>query len=362
MNRFQVSAALAAALVFALVSVPDRETVVLAQSQVTPAISTVSGTVANGSLMTVVGSQLNAERRQNWDSFFTSRPNAWSFEGTDFRADGYTQPGGDPGGVYDSTVQILGNKSVKFHVASSGGTCPQANVVSSLIMGTNSLSSSEYWVRAYVRYNSIRGWPSNHIKMLYPIFANYYYNPHGGGPGLPSQMTMTYDGTSHTGNIPTGQMENNRWYAAEVHWRTSSPRIFDAYLDGVQIHAGTPNGSGQNDLSTLLFGVINACGSSAFELDHWMDGLAVASTRIYPSALVEVGDNPNYSSARRRVQAVERISDSQITFRLSTSGLGSGPYYLWVRNNTQAVSGAYLLGSGTVIPAPAAPTNVRVIR
>jgi hypothetical protein len=362
MTRFQLTAALAATLVFTLVAIPDREAVVLAQSQVTPAISNISGTVANGSVLTIVGSQLNAERKVGWDQFFVNRPNAWSFEGTDFRADGYTQPGGDPGGVYDSTVRVLGNKSVKFHVTSSGGTCPQANGVSSLSVGTSSVSSTDYWVRVYVRWNSIRGWPSSHIKMLYPISANYYYQPHGGGPALPSQMTLTYDGTSHSGTIPSGQMQSNRWYVAEAHWKTTAPRVFDAYLDGVQIHSGTPNGSGQNDLSTLLFGLVNACGSSAFEIEHWMDGLAIANSRIYPSAVVEVGNNPNYSSAQRNIQQVEYISDGQIQFRLNTSGLGSGPFYVWVRNNTQAVSGAFPLAGGVTIPAPAAPTNVRVIR
>ena len=73
-----------------------------------PSISGVSGSMTQGSLMTITGSSLNAERMQGWDSRFVRIPTAWSFEGSSPTADGYAIPGDNSGGVYDSSVKLLG--------------------------------------------------------------------------------------------------------------------------------------------------------------------------------------------------------------------------------------------------------------
>jgi hypothetical protein len=93
----------------------------------------------------------------------------------------------------------------------------------------------------------------------------------------------------------------------------------------------------------LLFGIINACGGAPFNLEHWMDGLAVSKSRIYPSAVIEIGDSQIYLSANKKAQALEKISNTDISFKVDLSGLGSGPYYLWVTNNERKTSTPFLL-------------------
>jgi hypothetical protein len=339
----------------------SHEPVVQAQGQVTPVIAGVAGTLTNGSLVTISGTQLNAERKAGWDSFFVNHPNAWSFEGTDFRADGYTQPGGDPGGVYDSSVRILGNKSVKFRSTVTNPNCATAGIGYSSLIVPNTLSS-DVWLRVYVRYNRISNFPSNYTKMLYALGAGYYFQPAGVSAGAnPTSMNATYDGTSHPIPVPSGSLANGRWFAVELHWKPTPPKAYEVYWDGVLVHSGQPTDA-RSDLGSILFGIVNACGTTSWDIENWMDGLALATSRIYPSAIVEVGNNPNYSSAQRNIQELTTISDSQVVFRLNTSGLGAGPFYVWVRNNTQATSVAFPLAGGTTLPVPAAPTNVRVIR
>ena len=352
---------LGAATLGALSVATSHEAVVQAQGQVTPAIAGVAGTLTDGSLVTVSGTQLNAERKVGWDQFFVSHPNAWSFEGTDFRADGYTQPGGDPGGVYDSSVRILGNKSVKFHSMVTNPNCTGAGTGGSSLIIPNNLST-DVWLRTYVRWNRLSNWPTSYTKMLYALGAGYYFQPSSASPGSnPTSMNATYDGTSHGISVPSGSLANGRWFAVELHWKATAPTAYEVYWDGVLVHQAQPN-NGHNDLGSILFGIVNACGTASWDVEHWMDGLALATSRIYPSAIVEVGDNPNYSSARRNIQELTTISDTQVVFKLNTSGLGAGPFYVWVRNNTQAVSGGFPLAGGTTVPAPASPTNVRVIR
>ena len=124
--------------------------------------------------------------------------------------------------------------------------------------------------------------------------------------------------------------------------RRRAPYVYEAYWDGVRIYRAVP-ANGHGTLGALLFGIINACGTASWDVEQWMDGLALATSRIFPSALVEVGNSPTYSSSRRVIQPVETISDDLIRFRLDTRRLGSGPYYVWVRNNAQELSAAWLL-------------------
>jgi hypothetical protein len=217
------------------------------------------------------------------------------------------------------------------------------------------------YVRAYVRYNRLSAyWPDNFIKLLMPLGSHYYFQPNGrqlAAGQNPFQWYIEHDSVTVTRPNPSGQLQNNRWYAIEVHFRASPPAL-EAWVDGAQVYSATPVSGDPWQL--LLFGIINACGQQSWDIELWMDGLAVSSDRVYPSALVEVGNSSNYSSATKKVQALQSIDDNQIKFALDTSGLGSGPYYVWVRNNAQQVSQAYFLTGGQ-ISGPAAPTNLRIL-
>jgi hypothetical protein len=259
-------------------------------------------------------------------------------------------------------VKLLGNQSIKFHSQITNPTCvtgvgqDYANLTIS-----DAANRNELWMRTYIRYNRLSAyWPDNFIKMLEPLNSGYYFQPDGrqlSSGENPFRWYILHNGVALTRSNPSGHLVNNRWYAVELHFRASPP-VFEAWVDGAPVYSATPTASTQWQL--FLFGVINACGSQSWNIDLWMDGLALGSRRIYPSTIVEVGNSSSYSTATRKVQAVETIADDQVKFTLDTSGLGSGPYYVWVRNNAQQLSPAYFLTGGQV-SGPAAPTNLRIL-
>jgi hypothetical protein len=316
---------------------------------VAPVISRVTGTVAADQLLTLEGSNLHAEEKRGWDPWFTAVPTRWSFEGTHpFSGpgnDGYTKPGGDPGGEYDTTVKVLGNQSVKFRSTATNPSCFGAGIAPSSLILPNTLAG-DVWLRVYARWNRRSNWPNAYMKMLYALTAGYYFQPAGADAGRnPVEANAQHDGTAHHVAVPGGEIRNGRWYAVELHWKTTPPYAYEAYWDGVRVYRAAPvNGYGAT--GAILFGIVNACGTDPWDVEHWMDGLALATTRIFPSAMVEVGNSPTYESSRRVVQPLETISDDVIRFRLDTRRLGRGPHYVWVRNNAQQLSAAWRLAEG----------------
>lgn len=317
-------------------------------SATVPTITSATGTVQTGQTLTVSGANMNNEAKTNWDAFFVTHPDASSFEGSSPVADGYSVVG-PPGGLYDTTVSILGSKSMKFHVQG-----PSTDLYNQLgdyqAIDPVGGDASDKWIRAYVRWSLNGGlWPSSHIKMIDSQggggLLQYYFQPVAGGGTLPTNMIAVHNATNYGVNFPSGQMENNRWYAMELHWKTTSPNLFEVWIDGTKVYSGVPTGG--SALNYLLFGVINACCTdSSFNLDNWFDGLAVATSRIYPSAVVEIGNKSDYATATKRYQAPLFISDGSVQIKADLTGLGAGPYYLWVTNNRQERSQAYVLGQG----------------
>ena len=220
--------------------------------------------------------------------------------------------------------------------------------------------ANDIWIRAYVRYHAVGGWPTSYIKMIDCQGSgeqDHFQPATTTDDTLPQYMNATYDSSAHNVAIPSGRLTNDRWYCIEIHWKSTSPHVFAAWIDGVQVINVAP--VAQGSLTYLLFGLINMGGTHAgFSVDHWFGGLVVARSRIYPASLVEVGDGPDYATARKRTQTLEHISDTQVAFNLDVSGLGTGPYYLWLRNNNQQLSSAYVLRANGM--PPAAPTNIRI--
>jgi hypothetical protein len=336
---------------------------IVGQAQVTgpqPSIASVTGSLNQGSTLTIAGANLHAETMQYWDSRNTRLPTAWSFEGSSPTADGYGQ--GGPGGRYDSNVKLLGNQSMRFRSAITNPNCTTGIGQDYANLGVDDAANrNEMWVRAYVRYNRLSAyWPNNFIKMLEPLNSGYYFQPDGrqlASGENPFRWYILHNGVSLTRSNPGGNLQNHRWYAVELHFRASPP-IFEAWVDGTQVYSATPTYSAAWQL--FLFGVINACGTQSWDIEMWVDGLVLGSRRLHPSTMVEVGNSSSYSTATRKVQPLESIADDQVRFRLDTSGLGSGPYYMWVRNNAQQLSPAYFLTGGQ-ISGPVAPTNLRIV-
>jgi hypothetical protein len=180
-----------------------------------------------------------------------------------------------------------------------------------------------------------------------------YFQPAANISGnRPTTFVAQHDGVSHNVQIPSGQLQNNRWYGIELHWKSTGGNLFEAWIDGVQVYSAIP--SNQPTLQWLMMGLINLCGTNAsFNLDHWWDGFAVSKSRIRLSSTIEIGNLPDYAKATKAYQPPEYISDASSQIRVNLAGLGSGPYYLWVTNNRGERSQPFSLSGSTTVPAPA---------
>jgi hypothetical protein len=85
---------------------------------------------------------------------------------------------------------------------------------------------------------------------------------------------------------------------------------------------------------------------SDFDLTNWTDGFTISTSRIYCSSIIEIGNSSDYATADKVYQEPIYLSDGSVQIKANLTGLGSGPYYLWVTNNQQERSAPYPL-SGT---------------
>src|SRR5579884_2031858 len=149
---------------------------------VTPTISNVSGSLQTGQILTITGSNMINEDMTNWDPYFTAHPTAYGFEGASPSADSYCAVG-PCGGVYDTTVKLMGNQSIKFNTHGASGANPPADNLTSYNAMSVSAGNNK-WYRFYARWNLVSGsWPTNYIKMLYNLL-NFYFEPAPSSTGM----------------------------------------------------------------------------------------------------------------------------------------------------------------------------------
>ena len=354
---------LAGFLLFLVLAIP------LSAIAATPQISSVAGNMTNGSTITVYGSNLVEENTTNWIPFFHTYPNASSFEGASPAADGYNQLG-PTGGTYVSNMKLLGNQSINFPV-SGVSTVPGPNQLANYnCIGTGGAAGQDLWFRFYVAWDSSGNlWPTDHIKMIDDMPGStgdqwYFQAAASRGSSLPDSMVGGWDSASHWAGIPSGTIQNNRWYCMEMHWKTTSPYSFQAWVDGTQIFNVSPKNP--SSLAGVMFGVINAWSTpSNFSLNHWWDGFAISTSRVYPASTIQVGNSPTYGQGNEQYQQPIALNDNEVQFVLNTSAVGSGPYYLWITNNGQVRSAGCVLqagsssgGSGSAA-APSVPANLK---
>jgi hypothetical protein len=127
-----------------------------------------------------------------------------------------------------------------------------------------------------------------------------------------------------------------------MHWKTTAPYVYDVWMDGQQIFALTPGN--QCSLQYIIFGIVNWSGCNpGTSIDNRFGSFVGSSAQLYSSCVVEVGNAATYATATKVRQPLTAISDSRVDCICDLSGLGSGPYYLWVTNNRQQRSVAYSL-------------------
>jgi len=319
----------------------------------TPSISEVTGTISQGQTLTISGATMVDEDKTNWGTAYKSGTK-YGFEGTSYTADGYGEaPDSTPQDRgYDTDVKLMGSKSFKGRIYGNSSNCPTGNHSCGLYVDDAPVNTDIY-VRMYSRWNSTGAgsvWPSSHIKMLdvQGTGDQMYFQPVAGG-SLPTQMSMIYDSATHNYSV-TNFLQENRWYCVEARFKSSSPHNFTSWIDGVQLASSTPSSVGS--YSYVLFNMINACDFTNLDLTNWTDNFVLSSSRVYCSTKVEICDSSTYLGATCVQQPLTTISDSSIVITADLSGLGEGPYYLFVTNNKQELSAAYNLEGGTPSTPP----------
>jgi hypothetical protein len=319
-----------------------------------PLVGSVTGTVAQGAALTINGATLVSEDTSHYDSWFASHPTASSFEGASPAADGWTRRYG-AGGSYVTNPKLTGSKSVHFTYTGTAGECEGDAV-------TLPSCPTDFYLRTYLRMHATGGWPQNEFKMLslygsgtliwapdrtaWPATMMLFYPPYQWGNGVDSD------------NFPSassgGKLVADRWYCLEMHYKLTSPASWTVWWDGIQaafVNPGTISYS-----SPMYFGFNNSDGPSGMVIDGYFDSMAFGSSRLYPLSLVEIGNSSDHATAKKVVQPITSMSDAVLGINADLTGLGSGPYYLWVTNNRQQLSAAFSLSTGDRPPtAPSTP-------
>ena len=327
---------------------------------VTPTIVSIAGTLQTGQTITITGTNMVNEVRTNWDPFFTNNANASGFEGVNPGTDGYSTAGSCAS--YDTTVKLMGSKSMRLHdegahdVNNKGG-CYFDYVTQS----SRGLGPADAYYRVYSRWNNT-SWPDFDIKYWWlggsanPVFFNL--NPNGGA--APTQIGFLSQGIAGGSfqwfNIPGGAIQNNRWYLIEGHVRRngSGAYVVELWVDNKQLASMSatvgvdPNAGGWGWESNTNYWNTNA----GFVSDQWQDGFVVSGTRVGPASLIEISNSPTYSAGTKVYQSPLFISENSVQVKVDLTGLGAGPYYVWVTNSQNERS-----LSGTLF---ASPTNLKV--
>ena len=336
-------------------------------SAAAPTISNVFGTVATGQTLTITGMNLVQENPANWISRFKTG-NAYGFEGTSASADGYCDSGSAGvgcAGTYDTSVKLAGSKSIKFNITGPYSTYPsyaQAYDCFNLYMQT-------FYFRGYIRYHSSNGvWPDGDLKMLLaagnspPGLANAFVQPGTNSSGtIPNSVIIA--NTQNGGNQAyyySFPWQENRWYLFEWQYDNQTSHTTTVWIDNKLIGTQSIDSTTQN---FFYMGHITAWSAPAnSSLDLNIDNMAISTSRIYGSSTIEISNNATYGQGTIKYQEPVYLSDGSIQFKADLTGLGSGPYYLYVTNNGQSTSAAYNLsggGGGDTTP-PARPTGLTI--
>jgi len=318
----------------------------------TPSISNVVGTVSTGQTLTITGSNLVQDDLPSWmnrGGTASTGPNfqssvQYGFEGASPQADGYCSSGVCGSNTYDTSVKLMGNKSLNFHIAGAYGYLTEAvrfGKADSFIF-----NSSNYYGRYYVRYDVYNNiWPTFELKLSGTqsptgiLYVNVQPNSNGSAPN--SFRIVDPLGQASNGTVPGGALVSGRWYCVEWRIQTGSPNTATVWVNGQQIATKTWSGS----FSPVFyeFGPINGGATPAeFVMDNRFDGMAFkTSGRVYPASTIEIsGDN----GLTWKWQHPASLSDTALQVIADLPTKTAANYLLRVTNNLQQTSSTYTLG------------------
>jgi hypothetical protein len=320
-----------------------------------PTITNVQGTIQSGQTVTITGSTLCDENTTSWWSLFKA-PGVSGFEGSSFSANGYNPQTSGSGTSYgyDTNLFLDGQKSAFFQI--TGQHVNHENPRSSCWIEGG--GGTDVFMRVYGRWTGT-GWPSEWYKFIWN--DNNIGSQPNQGSSLPSKWRVNHsNGNAYYYDLPTGPLQRTRWYCIEMRYRLSSPQVLQVWVDNVLLHDMSASGLG---IRYPELGIINLDGTnSSFVGRVNVDAYAYGTSRIYPKSSIYISNNPNFSLGTKRWQHAQFLSDTQIKIECDLTGLGSGPYYLWIVNNRQQISAPFILGGQTSAPPPSAPSTVRIIR
>lgn len=333
-----------------------------------------------GALMTLQGKRLSAQSSENWIHFNESQgsfedttgwkqqPNCWVRDNWECWAPNAVKRDNDI--IFDSQMAILGNQSYRNNIHYTqlewkyARECPGKGEFYNLTWW-DAPNADQYYYRYYVRYSGpLFQWTNISWKQLY-VHNLFNLNPCMWDNPPPNRGPARYDIQGQArifAHLPEA-VALERWYCIEIWVKKNGPGVnLKFWLDGEECgiydeHDQAPqqfpwSKCYQEKNQKLIFGPLELgttnCQNFTYEQlpvnqSIWFDGFAMSSTRIYPASLVEMGNNSDYAKAKKIRQEILHISDTQIRFRVNTTGLNRGPYYVWVTNNKQERSKAYSL-------------------
>jgi hypothetical protein len=308
--------------------------------------------------LTASGQDLHQRTTTGWDSFFTANLNRHSFEaanGSDLTVLGYP-PGTGIGHTVSNTVAVIGNTSAFFRSTASLPIPPPCGTTGQGIAQSytyaNLGNDLDFWWREYMYWTAPGGWPNNYQKHLELPSAQFMWQPYLQGQGglAPSQFYAQQAGGSGRVTIDAGaRLQTGRWYFVEAHV-VREPDALELYVDG-RLLASSPVGPiGNASNSANFIGLVNACGTAAWDVNLYMDSFVRGQNRLYADAEIWLcdgsGDDPrtNPQTAGCVWQVPVSISDTSIifTFRKTQAGLTvpSGTGYIIIVNNARELSNA----------------------
>lgn len=284
----------------------------------------------------------------DWDACVTS--NKGGFEGANPSADGWTVSAQS----YDTSIKLIGSKSIGWTASNATGN-PGA-----LLYNANGDSGVEIRNVAWYTRNDVSvgndEWCQNYQKIWnnYPSpdpLIGLNFNFIGNNATAYTSVGISEDGGDYTsGSIPGGAIQSGKWYHMELQFNPSSPYDFKCWINGtLTIDDNLSGDQGQqNDGHNFD---LNRQGTGFDQSNYgcrtnW-DDVVISSSRIYPACKVEISDNSTYGSGTLVYQYPTTIGDSSTVVICDLTGLGAGPYYMFVTNGqNQRVTTAYNLSGG----------------
>lgn len=324
-----------------------------------PTIESVTGTVSTGQTLTLSGSGLMALDVSYWLNSLTGA----SFEGArsfsqQANVDGWSYQGGCSAS-YVTDGKLIGNSAA--YLIQNCCSCPAGatSCCGNRLLSYNANGRSEVYIAGYFRYTGNQ-WPTNYMKFMMGNSGNtnWYFQPWTWENQKIASYVVGDTGAYSTFRAPS-PIGFNEWHHMELRLKYSSPKTMQAWIDGQLIGTVTPTGSG---VTWDEIGFPNLAGLSA---PNWvaihLDLITYSTSRIYPASKIEISNNSKYGSGSVKWQQPLSLGDETIQLKLDLTGLGAGPYYLWVTNNRQERSEPIeLIGSGGGDP-PTAPAGLRIM-